>query len=672
MKLVYQIPRNSLVWLLFAYAFVVAALTEILPIPILAIASLCLIWRIQVYRGFWKFPTRYIKYCLVALTIIVLYASFGRLIGLEPMVSLLVSGFSFKLIEMHQRRDALTVIYLAYIIAATQLLFSQTMSSALLVLAETVIITTALIGLNQSEGYRYPFKSLSTAGRLLLQAIPLMILLFLVMPRLGALWSVPSPQYSAKTGVSDSMSPGDISQLANNGDLAFRVSFSGETPEHSQRYWRGLVFSRFDGRRWSQAQPFDYGKEKEWIHWTGEPRLSWEDQLRVRSTKIDYSIIMEPSQQPWLYAMEMPVSNDREVGLARNFRLVSRTPVTQRIQYQVTSYPDYQLEADSLPDWRYRYETRLPRSFNPKAIALAKKWYRESGSVQRYIQRLLSWYNREFIYTHNPPRLGKHTADEFLFTTKRGFCEHFASSFAIMMRAAGIPARVVAGYQGGEENPYQAYLLVHQYDAHAWTEVWLQGEGWRRVDPTAAVAPQRIERGIQNIIGRQEFLAESPLSLIRYQNIRWLNLLRLQLDRLDYLWHQNILEFDGDLQNAVLKRLLGKVEPLRLVIALTSITTAVLLMIAFNLARSGRSKTQPPSVKTYLRFCRKLGKLGFVRKPHESPTVFAERVSRARPDLRQPVTKITGLFESFCYAGQGDEQELYKTVARFRPARRKI
>ncbi len=670
MRLIYQIPRNSLAWLLAAHALVVIPHIPILPMTIVAAAWLCLIWRIQVYRGLWKFPARYIKYCLAGINLIAIYLGYGRLIGLEPMVALLVAGFSLKLIEMHQRRDALTVIYLAYLVAAIQLLFSQTMMATLAVIGQFVIITTALIGLNQSQGYRYPLKSLGTASLLLLQAIPLMVVLFLLMPRLGALWSVPSPQHSAKTGVSDNMSPGEISQLANNADLAFRVSFEDGIPDHAKRYWRGLVFSRFDGRRWSSAEPYDYARDRKIVRWQGEGRLPWEDLLKVRGKKVNYSIIMEPSHQPWLYAMELPVSSERGVGLAREFRLISKTPVTQRMQYQVSSYTDYRFEQQRLPVWRYRNETRLPRGYNPKTKALAEKWYRESGSVGNYISRVLSWFNSEFTYTYNPPRLGKHTADEFLFDTRQGFCEHFASSFAIMMRAAGIPARVVAGYQGGEQNPYQNYLLIHQYDAHAWTEVWLEGKGWRRIDPTASVAPERIQRGLRDMLGAQDFLADSPLSLAKYRNIRWLNLLRLQLDRMDYMWHKNILAFDRKRQYELLTRLLGQVEPARVALVLLVTTFLLLCAVGLFLAKSRRQQERKPkALRAYLRYCRILGKMGFVRKPHETPTEFAARVIRVRPDLKQPVAEITGHFERFCYAGKGDDKKLCQSVARFRPAR---
>lgn len=672
MALIYQIPRNSLAWLLGAFVAVIAPHLLWLPFWFIVVAALCLIWRVQVHRGLWQFPRAWIKYLLAALSVFGLFSGFGRIAGLEPMVALLILGFSLKLLEMHRRCDALTVIYLAYVIAATQVLFEQTPATAGYMLFSVLLTTVALMGLNQSQGFRYPLRSLRLTGTLLLQSLPLMLLLFLLMPRLGALWSVPLQQHTAKTGVSDRMAPGDFSRLAESGELAFRVSFEGAVPAPNERYWRGLVFSRFDGREWSQAQPFDYFRDGQVVRWNGESALDWERQLQPLGSAVDYQVILEPTQQVWLYALMAPVSDTRAVGITRDYRLVNRVPVSNRRRYAVTSYLDYRAEAEPLPDWRYGNETRLPAGFNPRTLALAQQWYREAGNnTERFVERVLQWFNREFVYTLQPPRLGRHTADQFLFDSKRGFCEHFASSFAVMMRAAGIPARVVVGYQGGELNPYQNYLLVHQFDAHAWTEIWLPNQGWRRIDPTAAVAPQRIERGLQNMLSEEEFLRDSPLALIRYHHVRWLNLLRLQLDRIDYVWHRWVLGFDNDLQQTLLTRWLGGSDPARIGLALAGIGALILAVIAARLLLQLRQQPETPALRAFRRFCRRLAKLGLVRKPAEAPSAFAQRVVRKRPDLAASVTEITRLFERISYAGGGAdcEAQLLAAVARFRPKR---
>ncbi len=675
MKLVYQIPRNSLAWLLISFLAVIAPHVEHLPGWIVLTAIVSLVWRVHVYRGLWKFPPAWIKYLLTMMSVAGLFLGYGRLTGLEPMVALLIIGFSFKLIEMHQRRDALAFIYLAYLVSATQLLFTQTITGTLYVFVTYLLITTALMGLNQSQGVRYPLRSLGLAGKLVLQSIPLMLLLFIVMPRLGALWTVPLQEHAAKTGVSDTMAPGDFSSLGRSGDVAFRVSFDGDIPPPADLYWRGLVLSRFDGRRWSQAEPTDYFRDGAIVRWYQTPHKSWESLIEKQGDAIRYDVILEPTQQRWLYALATPEPQDRKVGLSRDFRLISQFPVQRKQQYRVTSYLDHKIEAALFPDWRFKNETQLPEGFNPETLALAREWRSKAGSDEAYINQVLHWFNQEFIYTIEPPLLGKHTADEFLLTTKRGFCEHFANSFALLMRAANIPARVVAGYQGGEVNPYEEYLLVHQFDAHAWTEVWLPGKGWVRVDPTAAVAPERIEKGLQDVIGEASFLSGTPFALVRYQRIPWLHTLRLQLDRIDYAWHRWVLGFDLDKQTDLLTSILGDITPLRLGVAFMLTSGVILGVIGFRLVVQTRPPQKTPVNKAYRKFCDKLTKLGFVRKNSEAPGTFAQRVIRLRPDLNPMVIDITRLYEALCYescytTGMGAEKQLIKLVSRFRPTKK--
>ena len=253
MKLIYQIPRNSLIWLLVAQISVILPHLEHLPLGIVVGGLWVLLWRIQVYRGAWRYPGNWIKLLLVVLVAVSVKVGYGRLFGMEPMIALLIAAVLLKLLEIYRRRDALLVIYLGYFIASTQFLFSQTLPVTLYGLLTLVLMTTALLGIHQSQGHHHVRHSLSAATRLLLQAVPLMVILFLVMPRFGALWSVPFQQHAARTGVSDSMSPGDFSRLSQSGGLAFRAVFEGDIPSADQLYWRGLVFSRFDGRRWEQG-----------------------------------------------------------------------------------------------------------------------------------------------------------------------------------------------------------------------------------------------------------------------------------------------------------------------------------------------------------------------------------------------------------------------------------
>ena len=658
---IYQIPRNTLVWMLASCVLVVAPHASHLPGWILFSSFLALLWRIQVFRGVWAYPNRWVKTLLVLMSVTGLVVGYGRLLGLEPMVALLVIAFSLKLLEMYKRQDALLVIYLAYFVAASLVLFNQSMLMALYILLTFVVITTGLMGLNQSAGHRYPLRSLKRSSSLVLQALPIMLVLFLVMPRLGALWSVPSPQSQAKTGISDSMSPGSINRLAQSGELAFRASFQGEVPANSALYWRGLVFSHFDGRTWSQGPKKSLFNSA--AYWRGNKQPDWLNRLQIsdkaassEARSISYEIIQEPTRQPWLYALATPESRTASVGLSRYFYLLRDRPLHSKFQYQVTSYLDYSIDKQGLSSWQYQQETRLPEGYNPQIVDLAKRWRAQAATEQVFIQRVMDWYHDEFTYTLQPPLLGKHSVDEFMLTTQRGFCEHFASSFVVMMRAAGIPARVVTGYQGGEVNPLQNYLMVYQYDAHAWTEVWLEGQGWVRMDPTAAVAPQRIERSAGELYQDQQgFLSDSAMSLVRFSNIALLNQLRLRLDMLDYAWHRWVLSYDDELQTNIFNRFLGGTDPLRVALLLFSVCSLVLGVIALRLFLASRPEPKGEAYRYYAIFCRKLKNKGLVRAKGESASSFAQRVASQHPELSSQARQISQYFEMLIYTKQDDE-----------------
>lgn len=650
MKLIYQIPRNSLVWLLLAQAAVIVPHLHHLPAGIVGGWLLVLVWRIQVFRGAWRFPGRVLKFLLILISAVSLKVGYGRMFGMEPMIALLIAAFLLKSLEMHSRRDALIVIYLGYFVAATQFLFSQTLVTTLYGLLTIVLMTTALLGINQSQGHHHFLHSFSSTSKLLLQSVPLMLLLFLVMPRIGALWSVPMQRHAAKMGVSDSMSPGDFSRLTRSGGLAFRATFNGEIPSADKLYWRGLVFSRFDGRRWTQAEFTDY-RDGSLVDWGKTSRNRWRTLAEPISSRVSYSVIMEPSQQPWLYALSLPVTIPRELGLVRDFRLVASKPVRRRFQYRVQSSLDYRMEAEELPDWRRKNELNLPGGYNPKTRQIAARWRQQAASDEALIQRVMGLYSRQFTYTLEPPSLGRHSVDEFLWQTKRGFCEHFSSSFVFFMRAAGIPARVVVGYLGGERSPLDDYLLVYQYDAHAWAEVWLEGKGWVRVDPTAAVSPERIERGInESLSERESRLLGGPLSLERYRNIALLNLLRLRWDVANYSWHRWVVSYDDQAQVDFFHRWLGGTDPWRIALLLIGGGAGVLASISFWLWWHGRQRFDP-LVHIYQRFALRLASIGLARRRGEAPRDYATRVVEARPELKTEVEEITYLYEQAAYAG---------------------
>ncbi len=641
MSISWQIPRNCLAWLLLSQAALITPHALRLPWWVIATYTLCALWRIMVYQGRWSLPPKFINIVLALLCFLGIYQSYGSLIGLEPTVALLFSGFSLKLLEISKKRDVYVLIFLAYFAALTAFLFSQDFSVAVFILFTLLLITSALVALHQHSYDQLNFVSLRRAVVIFLQAIPLMVLLFIIFPRFDPLWSVPSASGQATTGMSDTMGPGDISDLSQSGALAFRVDFDGERPVKQAMYWRGLVLSKFDGRRWQQ------GRWKQDLFNRQQTKA-----IRERlDNPIAYTVIQEPTYQPWLFSLALAYSDERNINIMPDYRLVSIDDVHSRIKYRVLSDQRAVIEP-YLSQQALRFETHLPSAVNPRARQFAQQLLAESNDQQQFVDRVLNTFRQqEFFYTLKPPLLGKHSVDEFLFDTKKGFCEHYASSFVFLMRAAGIPSRVVVGYQGGEVNPITGSVLVHQFDAHAWAEVWQSGKGWVRVDPTAAVSPLRIEQGLERALeqGQESFLSDSPLSPLRYRNIQWLNKLRLQMDAFNYYWTRWILDYEGERQLNVLKRLLGKITPWRIAALFIVVGAIVLALVAMGLLKGRRKTKSSPEIRLYLRLCQLLEKAGFKRLPHEGPIDFARRVTEQQPACKQHVLTATRAFVTLSY-----------------------
>ncbi len=646
----WQIPRAGLLWLLVAMAAIIAVHAPHLPPWTLGAAVVALWWRFQVDRGVWSYPGRWAKAALLILCGGGLVATYGNVFELEPMVALAVSGLVLKLLEMHRRRDALIVVFLGYFLAIVACLFAQTMMVAVVVLVCLALVTAALVGLHHQHRWLRNdwLQPLRTGAVLLLQALPLMLVLFLIMPRIGSLWAVPQPQQRAVTGVGDSMAPGGFTALGRSGAVAFRAAFAGSTPAQHALYWRGPVLSHFDGRRWTRAEA-----DTRWRDFFA-PGGEAADAIEHLGAPIDYEIVLEETNAHWLFALMAPAALGPDMGLTPAATLIRRTPVVGRSRYQVRSWLHYRLAAAELAPSQRALNLALPPGFNPQTRQIAEQWRLQTPEPRALIARVLDLFRREFIYTLTPPSLGTHSVDEFLWQTRRGFCEFYASSFVVFMRAAGIPARVVTGYQGGERHP-GGYLLVHQYDAHAWAEVWLAGRGWVLVDPTAAVAPERIETTFADLFGEDAaFLGRSLFALERYRHWGLLNALRLRLDALDYAWSKWVLGYDS-VQNDVLTGLLGGVDSLRIAAFLLVAGGLALIPVAVALRWARRRPRREPLEALFLACCERLARLGIVRATGEGPRSLAARVAVEKPHLAPTVTAVADLFERARYAGDAPE-----------------
>ncbi|MBV1879344.1 MAG: DUF3488 and transglutaminase-like domain-containing protein [Pseudomonadales bacterium] len=647
----YEIPRNSLAWMLFAQVAVIAPHLVRLPWWIIMVCFACGFWRVMVYQGRWSYPPRWVKVCFVFSGLIGIPLGYSKIYALEPAIALLVIAFVLKLLEMHHKRDAYIVILLAYFVAITEFLFFQSIPYTLYMFATVVMITTALIGLHQTKSHMKPLQTFRTAVVLLAQSIPLMLVLFVLFPRIAPLWSVPLQTGVAKTGVTDVMSPGDISSLAQSDALAFTATFETDPPPYGALYWRGLVLSEFDGKSWSQAPDL---RRSIWRQ--GEAPPEWSNNLSYIGKSYNYSIIMEPNQQSWLFSLAMPVlPANRDYVILRDFRLAAVKPVRQRIRYALRSSLEYRIDPQLTNFYRYRY-TRIPAQSNPQSQSLAKKMYREASSPQGYINDVLRMYHfEEFVYTLKPPLLGGESIDEFLLQSRRGFCEHFAGSFVFLMRAAGIPARVVLGYQGGEYNPSGKYVAVRQFDAHAWAEVWLEDKGWVRFDPTSAVAPERVERGLEAAVaGENTFLEGSPLSIFRYRQLLWLTELRLQLGSIAYYWDSWVVGYTPDRQMSLLSKYFDRMNRQRLGSIMLAVFFTVLGLLAVFILRKRSRAVVAPLDAEFLKFCRLMQKRGCARKTGEGPFDYGARLALYTPELATEIDSVVSEYVRLNYSCAGN------------------
>jgi transglutaminase-like putative cysteine protease/cbb3-type cytochrome oxidase subunit 3 len=475
--------------------------------------------------------------------------------------------------------------------------------------------------------------------------------LFVLVPRVAPLWTMPVPVSSSKTGVTDEMSPGNISSLSRSAELAFRVSFENNAPLQDELYWRGLVLDFFDGRTWRRAGSAFQSYE---MIERFQRRLEGERQ----GEGVDYDVILEPTQQSWIYALQLADFDASDILQDRYYTLHTDKPVTQRFRYQMSSFLNNETDLNLAAVLRARALQLPEQDGNPRSYQLAESLRAQSASDLDYADRVMAHFREQpFYYTLTPPQLGEASIDDFLFNTREGFCEHYASSFVYLMRAAGVPARVVVGYQGGEINPFEGYTMVYQYNAHAWAEIWLEGQGWVRMDPTAAVAPERISEGAQAVMGDQPgFLDDVGFSMMRFRNTEWLNTLRLRLDAMDYAWNRWVVSYDEDLQLQLLEALFGDRAKQALFLALGASFSLFFIIAAFFLLGGRRRDARDQATRLYLRLAADLADNGIKRQRGEGPLDFATRVAQSRPDIAVDMSEITALYVRMSYAADGQEE----------------
>jgi len=581
-------------------------------------------------KGTWARRLTLPALTLVGLALVVMYLP--SLFSRDGGVALLSVMMGLKALEMESRRDLTLLCLLGYFVVTTQFLYDKGLGLVGYLGLVVWGLTTLLVHASRAGRAGPNPDDLRAAGVMLAQSLPIMVVLFVLFPRLDRpLWTLGVEEKVGVTGLSDQLRPGRVSSLVQSDQIAFRVEFEGDPPPPQERYFRGPVFWTTDGLSWSGAS-------------LGAPSA---DSLDLAGA-IRYRVTLEPSGTRWLLALDYPLVPPSGARLSADGQMTARQPTNDRRGYVGVSVPGP--PAIRLPDLQRRLGLQLPEDVSPRMRALADEWRRSSLSAEDLIGQALAYFHTEpFAYTLTPPLLGNNPTDEFLFVTRQGFCEHFATAFTLLMRLAGLPSRVVTGYQGGEINPSGGYLVVRQSDAHAWSEVWVEGSGWTRVDPTAAVAPERIERSIDPLAsekaGAIHFRVESNSVLGRLLlQVRW------GVDSLALSWHYWVVGYSRQRQSRLLDSLgLGFLRGPALGIGAVLAGLSFMAVLALGAARRPRHRTESAR-RLYDRFCQRLAaRAGLVRSPSEGPRDFAQRVGRARPDLADQVASITSVYVSLRY-----------------------
>ncbi len=569
----------------------------------------------------------------------------GTTLGLLlSMIHLLCFAYSLKMFEVSSRKDLYQLVVLGVFVATSSLIFIQSIYFSLAVMV--LIFSNFLILLNLFAGKMSLLTQSKLLAKLSLYAVPLAVILFVGFPKLSPLWQVPNVK-SAKVGLSDSVKIGDIAQLTLSDELAFRVSFEGNTPQHAQLYWRAMVLDDFDGVTWRQASHDLDLRRRDSA--TIQSALS-STRVELRGESISYQVITEPSFQSWLFALDFATSEQGNIGQRSDFSLFYRSIISQTLSYQVTSYPQALLTA-KLTEQERALNVALTTDNNPRLLAKARQLRTLYRDDRQLINQVLSEFNQQdYYYTLQPPSLSGNSLDQFYFDTRAGFCEHYASTFTYLMRAAGIPARMVVGYLGGEMNPQGNYLSVYQRNAHAWAEVWLPDSGWQRVDPTAAVDPERVERGFSNNL-MQEYadLSSGLFSAQSLRAMRWYKQLKMQIEAIDYQWTRWVIGYTGQKQSLVLEQLLAGLKKAKNIFYLLLCLGAIILLISWYKATRVKVKNQHEIKQLYLNTLQLMANHDLVKERAMTGQQFAKFIAITRPELLENFAVISDYFEQFSY-----------------------
>jgi transglutaminase-like putative cysteine protease len=618
-----------------------------LPASIFGFFYVLWAWRLA---GVWRpalLPNKWTVFLLALAGMGLLYSQHAGIFGRDAGTRLFILALGLKLMEIKAERDIYLIVFLAFIVATSQFLYEQSLLMAAYILLVCSALVATLVAINSRRPQ--PLIALKTAATIIAQALPIAVALFILFPRVEApRWMLFNDKQQARTGLSDNMEPGSISELGQSDELVFRAKFTGALPPPAQRYWRGPVLAHTDGKRWTQTHTPDL-----------EPVM---DKTTFFGTAYTYTLLLEPQDKNWVFALDLSAAFAKPLVRNANYQLLSEDNPDRRAEYKITAYPRY--NTGYITRTEYRDATQMPDTPSAAILQLATQLHAFDKPPEPFIKRLLDhFHNEDFHYTLTPPLMDDKPIETFLFKTRQGFCSHYASAFVYLMRVAHIPARVVTGYQGGEFNPVGQFLEVRQYDAHAWAEVWLDGKGWTRVDPTAAVAPERIERTV-NID------AMAPGGVVNFapnsdgEAYPWLKQARQLWGNVDYHWQHWIINYNRLNQQQFLSNF--GVDTIKTMIywliAIIGIITAILS--GFLLYQKPRRTDV--ALRHYRRFCLKLARHGLEKMPCEGERAFAERAKIALPATAVAVDEITAVFMTLRYGRLSSPEDLKQLARRVR------
>ncbi len=543
-----NLPRDSrdTLFLLAVIAWVLLPQTQHLPWWCSTLAAAVLIWRGYLALTMRPLPSAWWRLGLLALAIAATLFTHKTLLGRDAGVTMLAVLLTLKTLELRARRDAFVVFFLGFFCMLANFFYSQSLLTAASMLVGLLGLLTVLVNAHVPVGKPPLLQAAKTAGWMALLGAPIMMVLFLLFPRLSPLWGVPSDGVVGRSGLSAKMQVGTIASLALDDSVAMRIKFDGKPPLQSDLYFRGPVLSSFDGREWLPANVDVFS------------RFKVTASLVVSGAPISYEVTMEPSSKPWLMvldaAAQSPVLTGYQTVMQADLQWLLNRPLNDLLRYKVQSYPSFE-HGPKTAVIGLREFVELPPGFNPRTLALANEIrrdarYTQAGSAALVDVAMSKLRTGGYAYTLEPGVYGQNTADEFWFDKKEGFCEHIASSFVILMRALDVPARIVTGYQGGEQNPVDGLWTIRQSAAHAWAEVWYEGRGWVRVDPTSAVAPGRTG-AYQRLQAPQNVVGQALTNL----NPRFSLQLRATWDAINSAWNQRILNYTQGRQLDLLKNI---------------------------------------------------------------------------------------------------------------------